>query len=65
MTIIEFYDKTSLDNIAGALLCEVDHIVLIGDNRGKMAESKVIYDKILQGRYRIYLLDIFRIERFE
>ena len=50
MTIIEFYDKTSLDNIAGALLCEVDHIILIGDNRGKMAESKVIYDKILQGR---------------
>lgn len=50
MTIIEFYDKTSLDNIAGALLCDVEHIILIGDNRKKMEESKVIYERILQGR---------------
>ena len=43
MTIIEFYDKTSLDNIAGALLCNADHIILIGDNRKKMEKSKVAY----------------------
>ena len=50
MTIIEFYDKTSLDNIAGALLCNADHIILIGDNRKKMEKSKVVYEGILQGR---------------
>lgn len=63
MTIIEFYDRTSLDNIAGALLCEVDHIVLIGDNRGKMAESKVIYDKILQGRGKSTTISYMSVNR--
>lgn len=63
MTIIEFYDKTSLDNIAGALLCEVDHIILIGDNRGKMEASKAIYDKILQSRGKNTTISYMSINR--
>ncbi len=50
MTIIEFYDKASLENIAGALLCDVDHIILVGDNRGRMERSKRVYDTILRNR---------------
>ena len=63
MTIIEFYDKTSLDNIAGALLCEVDHIILIGDNRSKMEASKAIYDKILQSRGKNTTISYISINR--
>lgn len=50
MTIVEFYDKVSLENIAGALLCNADKIVLIGDNRSRMEKSKHLYDSILQKR---------------
>ena len=50
MTIIEFYDKVDLENIAGALLCNADKIILIGDNRGKMEKSKQIYEEILRNR---------------
>lgn len=50
MTIIEFYDKVSLENIAGALLCNADRIILVGDNRGKMERSKRVYETILRNR---------------
>ena len=50
MTIIEFYDKVSLENIAGALLCKADRIILVGDNRSRMEKSKKLYDSILRNR---------------
>ena len=33
MTIIEFYDKTPLENIASALLCSPDKVILVGDDK--------------------------------
>ena len=36
MTIIEFYDKVAIENIAGAMLCNADKIILVGDSKKKM-----------------------------
>ena len=32
MTLIEFYDKSRIENIAGALITRADKLILIGDN---------------------------------
>ena len=50
MTIIEFYDKVALENIAGAMLCGADSIILVGDSRSKMEQSITVYDTILKNR---------------
>ena len=50
MTIIEFYDKVSLENIAGALLCDADRIILVGDNRNRMERSIKVYEALLRNR---------------
>ena len=39
MTIIEFYDKAAIENIAGALLCDPDRVILVGHNKKKNAEK--------------------------
>ncbi len=48
MTIIEFIDKDSIENIAGALLCEPERMILVGDNEKQANQSKVLYEKILR-----------------
>ena len=48
MTVIEFYDKNAIENIAGAMLCRPERVVLVGDNENKMAKSCRIYQNILQ-----------------
>ncbi len=48
MTIIEFYDKNAIENIASALLCNPDKVIFIGDNHKKMQKSIDIYSKILE-----------------
>ncbi len=50
MTIIEFYDKAALDNIAGAMLCNADRVIFVGDSRAKMEKSREIYRSILRKR---------------
>ena len=50
MTIIEFYDKTSIENIAGALLCKPERMILIGDKRKKLERCQTLYQRILSGR---------------
>ena len=49
MTIIEFYDKNAIENIAGAMMCQPERVVLLGDNGEKMAKSCGIYRNVLAG----------------
>lgn len=48
MTIIEFYDKTSIENIAGTLLCAPENMVLIGGSEKQMEKSADLYRRILK-----------------
>ena len=50
MTIIEFYDKVAIENIAGAMLCGADKIILVGSNQTEMEKSQKIYQTILDNR---------------
>ena len=47
MTIIEFFDKASIENIAGALLCEPQQVILVGDKRKQLERTKKLYQNIL------------------
>ena len=47
MTIIEFYDKASMENIASALLCEPQQVILVGDKRKQLERTKILYERIL------------------
>ncbi len=48
MTIIEFFDKAAIENIAGAFLCDPERVILVGDNKKKMDRSILLYQKILE-----------------
>lgn len=50
MTIIEFFDETSIDNIVSALLCAPDKVIFIGDNGRKMKKSVERYKSVTDGR---------------
>ncbi|MBE6666392.1 MAG: DUF1887 family protein [Ruminococcaceae bacterium] len=50
MTIVEFYDKTSIENIASALLCKPDKVIFVGNDSKQMEKSKRIYEDILRSR---------------
>ena len=41
MTIVEFFDKTAIENIAGTLLCKPEKVIFVGDKRKQM-ENKVL-----------------------
>ena len=47
MTIIEFYDKASIENIAGALLCHPEQVILIGDREKQLNSAIRLYQRIL------------------
>ena len=48
MTIVEFYDKNAIENIAGALICKPERVVLVGGNAKQMNKSKALYSAVLQ-----------------
>ena len=48
MTIIEFYDKSSIENIAAALLCRPERVILVGDNKKVLARAVDRYQEILE-----------------
>lgn len=50
MTVIEFYDKTSIENVLSALLCQPDRVIFVGDSTRKMQRSIRDYQKVLQER---------------
>lgn len=50
MTIVEFFDKSPLENIAGALLCNPESVIFIGDKKKKIEKGIEVYQKILNAR---------------
>lgn len=57
MTIIEFFDKSALENLSGALVCEPDRVVYIGDSHRVMEKAICAYQKVLDGRGLKILLE--------
>lgn len=47
MTIIEFFDKTALENIASALFCKPERVILVGDHHKQMERAIEIYRDVL------------------
>ncbi len=47
MTIIEFYDKNAIENIASAMLCKPEKVIFVGDNHKHMERSIALYREIL------------------
>lgn len=50
MTVIEFFDKSAIENLAGALLCKPRRVIFVGASRRKMENSIKIYQRILRDR---------------
>ena len=50
MTIIEFYDKNHIENIASSMLCRPERVIFVGDNGKAMKRSYAVYDSFLQLR---------------
>ena len=48
MTIVEFYDKTAIENICGALLYRPARMILVGADRKKMERSIDRYCRVLR-----------------
>ena len=51
MTIIEFFDKTSIENVASALFCRPEKVILIGDNRKQMNKAIERYRRVLDEKH--------------
>ncbi len=50
MTVVEFFDNCSVENIASALLCAPDKVILVGDNEKRMIKSIEIYSQLARER---------------
>lgn len=50
MVIVEFFDKVSLENICGALLCRPEQVIFVGSNRNKMERSIDSYRSLLRSK---------------
>jgi len=50
LTIVEFFDKNAIENIASALLINPDRIVFIGYNANKMNKAIENYSEVLKER---------------
>ncbi len=50
MTVVEFFDNCSVENIASALLCAPDKVILVGDNEKRMIKSIEIYSQLTRER---------------
>ncbi len=50
MTIIEFFDKTAIENMLSALLCQPDQVIFVGHNRKQMERCLPAYRQVLADR---------------
>ena len=48
MVILEFYDKTPLNNICGALLCQPEQVIFVGSNIDKMERGIEKFKTVLR-----------------
>lgn len=51
MTVIEFFDKTAIENMLSALLCDPQRVIYIGDDRKRMKQAICAYQQVLKGRF--------------
>lgn len=50
MTIIEFFDKSSIENIAGCLLCKPEKMILVGNNPKMLVKAASHYESFLKSK---------------
>lgn len=50
MTIVEFFDKSAIENILSALVCRPDRVVFIGDSLKRMERRVTAYRQVLESR---------------
>lgn len=50
MTIIEFFDKSAIENIASSLLCQPDRVIFIGSSKKQMDRNLSLYREVLTQR---------------
>lgn len=50
MTIIEFFDKSSIENIAGCLLCKPEKMILVGNNPKLLSKANYHYSTFLKNK---------------
>lgn len=50
MTVIEFFDNNSIDNIISVLICEPEKVILVGDNRKKIDKAIETYNAVAASR---------------
>lgn len=50
MTIIEFFGKAAIENIASALLCSPDKVIFVGDNSKRMQRGIALYEEVADAR---------------
>lgn len=50
MTVIEFFEKTAIENMLSALLCQPERVIYIGDSTKQMKRSIECYKEVLRGR---------------
>ena len=50
MTIVEFFDNTSIENIVSAILCNPEKVILIGDNGKRLKKHITLYEEITRNR---------------
>ncbi len=48
MTLIEFFDRAAIENIAPALCCRPDRIIFVGDSTKKMGKCVDAYREVLE-----------------
>lgn len=50
MTIIEFFAKAAIENMASVLLCAPDKVIFVGDNSKRMKRAIALYEEVAAGR---------------
>lgn len=50
MTIVEFFDIASLENICSALLCQPDKVIMIGHDSGRLKHTIDLYTDIVRSK---------------
>ncbi len=50
MTVVEFFDKCTIENILSALVCQPEQVVFLGEDAGSMNRGLAAYRQILKRR---------------
>lgn len=50
MTVIEFFNKTAIENMLSALLCQPDRVIYLGYSNKQMRAAMAVYQEVLDSR---------------